>query len=411
MRKDKYTITEKQITEYRSLESLLSALKDATLESAEAAHYADMIQKKKRALVADIYFKDKKRKEFYYCKDGRVKSYNPQFIAKSEDELIEKLYEFYFSNTLQNVYEEWLNYRNTTQTVSAKTIEEDMGLWRRFLAKTDLADMQIAKIKPKHIMKLFQSWTGNGLITRKDFNNRKSLLNGIFKYAVLNEFIPYNPISSIPCNDLKFKMPAAKKKAYTIEERNALLAYLETLEPDAYILAIILAFHGIFRIGEIKALEWDEKDENQVLIRHQLIEQRVLKDDMTLSHPHRILKDPKGNPCYSIRTEYLSSKGLAILRKMKALNPNGEFLFMYEGRPLTTATFNRRLKKYCKEVGIPYLSSHKIRFTGASMLYNSGVKAIDIQPLLGHSTLSMTEHYIGQRVTDRDTSQMAHILK
>ena len=43
---------------------------------------------------------------------------------------------------------------------------------------------------------------------------------------------------------------------------------------------------------------------------------------------------------------------------------------------------------------IPYLSSHKIRFTGASILYDAGMKAIDIQPLLGHSTLNMTQHYI-----------------
>ena len=77
---------------------------------------------------------------------------------------------------------------------------------------------------------------------------------------------------------------------------------------------------------------------------------------------------------------------------------------------MTTDSFNRRLKKYCAEIGIPYLSSHKIRFTGASMLYDAGVKPIDIQPLLGHSTLTMTQHYIGQRVEERDTTQMAKIL-
>ena len=95
---------------------------------------------------------------------------------------------------------------------------------------------------------------------------------------------------------------------------------------------------------------------------------------------------------------------------MKELNPDGEFLFMYKGKPLTTDTFNRRLKQYCNEIGIQYLSSHKIRFTTASMLYNAGVKPIDIQPLLGHSNLAMTTHYISQPVTAKDTSQMAQIL-
>lgn len=172
----------------------------------------------------------------------------------------------------------------------------------------------------------------------------------------------------------------------------------------------MLAFYGIFRIGEIKALEWDDTDNKTVNIRQQLVEERDLKEDMTLTQPHRVLKDPKGNPYYSIRTEVLSDEGVAILRKMKELNPNGKPLFQHQGRPLTTDSFNRRLKKYCNEIGIPYLSSHKIRFTGASMLYDAGVKAIDIQPLLGHSTLAMTQHYIGQRVREQNTSQMAKIL-
>ncbi|HIZ73988.1 MAG TPA: tyrosine-type recombinase/integrase [Candidatus Mediterraneibacter stercoravium] len=182
------------------------------------------------------------------------------------------------------------------------------------------------------------------------------------------------------------------------------------MEPDAYILAIMLAFYGIFRIGEIKALSWNSHDKNTVVIRQQLVEERTLEDDLSLGTPQKVIKQPKGNPYYSIRTETLSDQGVAILKKMKEINPDGELLFMYEGRPLTTETFNRRLKKYCNAVGIPYLSSHKIRFTGASMLYNAGVKPIDIQPLLGHSTLSMTEHYIGQRVQESPDSQMARIL-
>ncbi len=134
------------------------------------------------------------------------------------------------------------------------------------------------------------------------------------------------------------------------------------LEPGAYILEIMLAFYRIFRIGKIKALSLDSKDENTVITQHQLVEERALQEDMTLSQPHRVVKDPKGNPHYSIRTECLPAEGVAVLKKMK------------------------------------------------SLLYDAGVKPINIQPLLGHSTLTMTEHYIGQRVTERDTSQMARVL-
>lgn len=411
MNQQKLTLlTQNQKEQYQFIESLQKFISSATLSKTEIAQQIEMTKKQKEKLVSEIYFQNKKKKEFYTCSDGRVKSYNPQFIAKTKEELIDKLYAYYFHNVLKSVYQEWVQYRAKTKIVSMKTIEEDIGIWKRFLQDSEIADMQIAEIKPKHLLKLFQGWTGNGLITRKDFNNRKSLLNGIFRYAVLNEIIPYNPITSLPCNELKFKCPTAKKKAYTVQERSALLAHLKKQEPDAYTLAIMLAFYGIFRIGEIKALEWNDTDNKTVNIRQQLVEERDLKEDMTLTQPHRVLKDPKGNPYYSIRTEVLSDEGVAILRKMKELNPNGKPLFQHQGRPLTTDSFNRRLKKYCNEIGIPYLSSHKIRFTGASMLYDAGVKAIDIQPLLGHSTLAMTQHYIGQRVREQTTSQMAKIL-
>ncbi len=403
-------LTREQFKSYHLILSLQSLIENDILSSSEMAQYKNMVFSQKKKLVYKTHFENKKRKEFYTCKDGRIKSYNPQFIANSEDELIEKLYVYYFDNTFESMYIKWVSNRAETKIVSGKTIEEDVGIWRRFIKSSEISSMQITEIRPKHLMTLFQKWTGNGLITRKDFNNRKSVINGIFQYAVLNEVISYNPVTSIPCNSLKFKIPNATKKAYTIEERKLLLTYLKTLKPDAYVLAIMLAFYGIFRIGEIKGLSWNSKKENTIEIRKQLVEERTLQDDMTLSKPHRILKDPKGNPYYSIRTEILPQEGLEVLKKMKNLNPDGKYLFMFDGRPLTTDTFNRRLKKYCGVVGIPYLSSHKIRFTGASMLYNAGVKAIDIQPLLGHSTLAMTEHYIGQRVNENDASQMAKIL-
>lgn len=403
-------LTKEQQQLYISIQALQNLMSNATLTSSEMVQQLEMTKKQKEKLVSEIYFKDKKRKEFYTCKDGRVKSYDPQFIASSKEQLIDKLYAYYFSNTLEDIYKEWVQYRAETKIVSGKTLEEDIGLWNRLLADSAIAKMQIMEIKPVHLLKLFQTWTGNGLITRKDFNNRKSVLNGIFRYAVLNELISSNPITSISCTELKFKLPNAVKKAYTIEERRKLLAYLATLEPDAYVLAIMLAFYGIFRIGEIKGLCWDYNDGNIVTIKNQLVEERVLKSDLTLGQPRKLLKDPKGNPNYSIRTECVSEEGLNILKKMKELNPTGKLLFMHQNRPISTETFNRRLKKYCGEISIPYLSSHKIRFTGASMLYHAGVKPIDIQPLLGHSSLSMTEHYIGQRVEKNDPTLMARVL-
>lgn len=406
-------LNEEQFEMYQSIEALKRCCISGKLKSSEMVQIENMTKKQKEKLVCELYFRNKRSKDFCYTRDGRVKSHNPQFIATTREGLIDKLYEYYFSNTLEDVYKEWVQYRSQTHIVSPKTIEEDISIWNRFIAcpHSEIANMQLDQIKPVHVMKLFHTWTGNGQITRKDFNNRKSVLNGIFRYAVLHEIIASNPIASISCTDLNFKPPQRRKKAYTVEERRKLIDYLNTLTPDAYVYAILLDCYGIFRIGEIKGLVWQESDGNKVHIREQLVRERKLNDDLTFGNRYLVRKSPKGNPDYSIRTEYISDAGLQILQKMKALNPDGEFLFMYEGRPLNTDTFNRRLKKYCNNIGIPYLSSHALRFTGASILYNSGVNMVDIQPLLGHSNLNMSIRYLSQPVKENDTNLMANILK
>ena len=52
-------------------------------------------------------------------------------------------------------------------------------------------------VKKKDIKYMYERWTGQGLITRKAFVNRKSALNGVFIYAAENEYIPFNFIPSI----------------------------------------------------------------------------------------------------------------------------------------------------------------------------------------------------------------------
>lgn len=49
----------------------------------------------------------------------------------------------------------------------------------------------------------------------------------------------------------------------------------------------------------------------------------------------------------------------------------------------------------CREAaGVPYFSTHKFRFYGASQTYRAGVPMNTIRYYLGHSTPAMTEHYL-----------------
>lgn len=73
-----------------------------------------------------------------------------------------------------------------------------------------------------------------------------------------------------------------------------------------------------------------------------------------------------------------------VLEKIRELNPIGEFILMNEeGQQLTTIMLNRHLKSYCAAVGIAPRTSHKIRFTVASLLYKKECQQLHYNGFLG----------------------------
>ena len=78
---------------------------------------------------------------------------------------------------------------------------------------------------------------------------------------------------------------------------------------------------------------------------------------------------------------------------------------MRDKQPLATVTFNRRLKKCCEELGIEYRSSHKIRFSTASIMFKNGIDETELSRMLGHTTLNMTRHYLRNISTQEETAE------
>jgi hypothetical protein len=66
-----------------------------------------------------------------------------------------------------------------------------------------------------------------------------------------------------------------------------------------------------------------------------------------------VVNQMKGNTSHGFRKQFLTDESLKILHKAKELNPNGIYVFEPNGEIMTTDSFNRRLKKYCKEAGVP----------------------------------------------------------
>jgi len=313
--------------------------------------------------------------------------------------LIEKLYEQFFgatAATMETYFETWIKWREKETSVSRKTIRENRFMWNSLLKDQDITLIPLKELTAKDLIIYFRNITKGRQITRKRFNDLKSIMNGILYLAVENDIIERNCLRDINYKQFSYKAENTKITPYTEEER---LQIINHLGDDFYSLAIKLDFYLILRIGELKGLRWDDISGDFLHI------QRFVDDK------NEIIEDIKGHASEGKRFMPLTPKAKEILAQIQILNPNSEYIFIRNGQPLATVTFNRRLKKCCKELNIEYRSSHKLRFSTASIMYKNGMEDTELQKLLGHTSLTMTHHYL-RNITSQDetASKMRAIL-
>ena len=316
--------------------------------------------------------------------------------------LIDKLFEHFYgiqSYSLEDFFEIWIKWRDEETGTSKKTIKEDRFLWNSLLKNQEIIKIPMKDLKVQDYIDYFRKITKNRQLTRKRFNNLKSILNGMLYLAVEKGIISHNCLSDINYKQFSFKVENNDVQPFTEEERLKIIASLSTQTDDFYSLAILLDFHLVLRIGELKGLKWSD------------IHGDFIRIQRFVNEKNEIVEDIKGHTEAGRRNMPLTPSAKRILEQIRHMNPDSDYILIRNGQPLSTCTFNRHLKKCCAELGIEYRSSHKLRFSTASIMYKNGVEDTQLQKLLGHTTLSMTRHYLRDIGEQNELSEkMNHIL-
>ena len=106
--------------------------------------------------------------------------------------LVDKLYEHFFGIskiTLKDFFEVWIEWRAAETAVSDKTIKENRYLWNALLRDKPLVQKPLKDLTVQDYIAYFRSITKGRTITRKRFNDLKSILNGMNYLAVEREII------------------------------------------------------------------------------------------------------------------------------------------------------------------------------------------------------------------------------
>lgn len=363
-----------------------------------------------------IYYSEAEQNWITYIPDESRKDNRRRVKRKSKEHLENYLIEYYkekqqqdsiLNITLEKMYEKYLIYKRDETAVVGKTLVEYKNEWNKFFKDTDLAKMRVKDITPKVLTKFYRSLTKDREYTYKSISNGRSLLNGIMYLAVEEEIIVHNPVLDVNFKDFPYKpVKSQKNNVYTKDETVQLLTYLKDIN-EPYALAIQLSFYLFIRIGETKAIRFEDIDlKNKTVFLHsQAVNDRQLNDDLTFTSREVVITDHiKGNTEKGYRTQRLTDEAIKIIEKAKLLNPNGTYLFEPDGKVMNTDTFNKRLKKYCDACGVRYFSSHKIRFYNASTAYD-GKNLTTISTLMGHSKVATTLHYLRNVELDDESSE------
>ena len=358
------------------------------------------------------------KNKIFRTKDGRYKTHNPEMIKTNKIDLMIALYEYYYhekpevipkKRTIKYLFPEWLK----TYKVLIEQGHRSVGSLRhyesdynKYLSGSELENVDITTIKFRDIKGFYSKITAHQAITRKTLNNVKTLINQIFDYA-RDRDIPVINTHDIHTMDLCCKEIDNEDKVYSDEERERILKACRK-QNDVYARCIGLMFCLCVRIGEMKALKWSDVDfENKKVYIHRSMVQ-VEEDGVYKDH---CVDRTKGKKKKCNRYENLSELAIYFLNEQRKESAFSEFVFMTNDHPLQTNMVNKNLKKICEQVGVEYLSSHKIRFWAVTAMFDANLPDYVIQYTAGHADPATTNHYkrpekLGKKIEADTWNQM-----
>lgn len=327
-------------------------------------------------------------------------------IIKQQQEIIAEQ-----QKTIQNLME-LLNQKNTTESKEYPTFEvfvetflddkvgqiklTSFSNYQNFL-KNNLVpffkDYKINEITSKDAQKFINA---NGHLSKSTLQNCVRLLKNILNYAVENEVI-----ENFKWIKVSYPKKVQEDIKYTLtqEEFDRLqTACIELIHNYTernskhnciwynYGLAILIALHTGMRIGEVCGLQWKHIDLDTKTIRVRQTSSQVYVD----GHQASTITAPKSQT--SIRDIPMTDNLYFELSRNKN-DDNNIYVISGTTKPVANRLLRQHYDNLLKKLEIPHISFHKLRHNFSTIIQENGVSGNTAKKLLGHSTISMTEHY------------------
>lgn len=353
--------------------------------------------------------------DIWIASDGRAKTYvldeskpnGRRLVAKSSREKLEKyiVSEYVKNNperkidkSVEHIFNEWIKFALQEKDIEKNTSDRYQNDYDKFISGSEFSKMDIEEISATDVTRFLKKVINENEITRKAFSNLKTVLNGIFSYAMSEKNMECISMSytlkDFKVSDKKFKKVIKKdeEQVYSEKEVTKMTEYIINNYQSTRELGVLLALLTGLRAGELASLKVTDQENDMLYIQRTEIK---YKDDNGKT-VYAVRPFPKSECSMNgINLSDSTVKVLTMIRKLNLKNGiDSEFLF-YEnehGR-LKSYFFTKALKRICNETNIRYRSMHKLRKTYASYLLANGVEEKIAQAQLRHKDSTTTHKY------------------
>lgn len=294
------------------------------------------------------------------------------------------------AETYQEVYDLWVT--QYEKTVEESTFVKKLGIFKNHILPA-MGAYKIEKINVDVCQKHIDEWAAK----LKKFRVVKACAAKVLDFAIKRGYIQTNPFTHVD-------MPTtASKKAIVGDDeeenfytREQLIQFLSCLEKEsnykAYALFHLLAYSGM-RKGEALALTWNDLN----------LTTNELRINKALSRGKDNRLYIKSTKTGVARTIKMDDKTMTILKEWKKKQKQNYLILGFNTMQPKQLVFSNEVNEYLqptktrkwilhvqKKYGLGTITTHGLRHTHCSLLFEAGASLKEVQDRLGHSNVQTT---------------------
>ena len=347
------------------------------------------------AMIRETILKNHTRKISYDDKKMHWRTYldnNKPITCKTKEGLEDKLVTYYLENcaglySIDAVFERAAAFSLKNDFHAPSTIDRYRSDFEKYVIGSNL-DCDIRAITESDVIEFF-----NGIMINKPkskcVDNIRTMLNYVFAHARIQDKIECLHIKTVFDN---LNYPRRAFAPQELEEDRVVVddnmcVLLDKLDMyNRLDLGILLFVHTALRVSEMCALRVEDFDfKKQVL-------HIVRAESVSGRGKGRVYVDNDFAKGYKQRNLVLSDKAVEVAKMLCDMAVSG-YIFGRDDSHIHSRSFDSRLRRVCKNNGLPEYSTHDIRRTYGSHGLEEGLPLSFIQHQLGHSDMKTTLAY------------------